>query len=429
VLRNQGLPAIAAAVRRRWLVCLLIALPFALAVGGYAYTAPSQYDAETTVAFSPRPPSDPGADIIRVLLPSYVSLLQAPATVATVSERTGVEPALVEGADVSIATDTANLVIVVRDTDPERAAVTANALAGIALAAAEDDNLFTADQVARALPPDRPSAPPRTLLAIAGLFAGLIAGIALAVLAERGRPVVRTQEELIGDTSLRALGHLPKSRQLRGGPTLQTDDPLVASGMRAVLSRADHAASPGTVHALGITSPSGRHGRTTLTLAYAATAARRGRRVVVVDADLSRRGLTRALGEAPAEVPDVSALLSGKATLDECLTAGPVEGVEVLRAPTGHDAADLLAHRLPELVAALLRHGSDLVLVDCPPATDDDGQALLVHLPAVLLVVGAGTAHADVVEIAGLLEAVGTPVLGAVLNRSRRVGEPRPAMA
>jgi len=425
VAAEQGLPAMVDAVRRRWALCLLVALPLALGVAVYARSLPAQYDAETTVAFAPRLGSQVGADVVRVVLPRYVTLLSADATVQQVASDLHVTPDALAGADVSVATDTANLDIVVRGTDPATAAAIANALARTALTASKDDELLQAQQVATALPPHSPSAPPRGLLTLAGLVAGLVAGLGCAFLAERGSPRLRDATDVTSASTLPVLGQIPFSRELKAGRTVEVSDPVVGSAARAVLARAEQAAGTRGARVVAVTSPDSGDGKTTLAVAYAATAARRGRRVVLVDADLGRAGLTDAMGFDRHVGPGLGELLEGSAPLAACLAEGPVDGVTVLTGSVRPEAVDLLTRRLPSLLEELLR-GADQVVVDCPPLAEDDGQALLAQLRTVLLVVRSGAPSAALARSSALLEGLGVHALGVVLNNSRSTPAPEP---
>lgn len=414
---EQGLPAVLDALRRQWPLALLVALPLALGVSAYARSVPAQYDAQTTVAFAPRPGAQIGADVVRVVLPRYVALLSAPATTQRVAAEAGLPRELLAAADVSVATETANLTVVVRDTDPARAARAANALAGAALTDGADDELLSAQQVAPALPPDEPSAPPRALLQLAGLLSGLVVGLVVAVAAERGSPRVRDPQDVVAAGGLPVLGQVPTSRDLRAGRTAGVTDPAVASAVRAVVARVERAAGPGGARLLAVTSPSAGDGRTTLALTYAVTAARRGRAVVLVDADVAGPGLTQALGGLQDDEGDLCAVLHDRARLADCLVDGPVDGLRVLRTRSCPDDVDLLTCRLPGLLQELLR-GADQVVVDIPPLAQDDSQALLAQLPAALLVVRAGAPSASLTESAALLEGLDVRALGVVLNHT-----------
>ena len=408
---EQGLPAVLDALRRRWPLALLAALPLVLGVSAYPAPAPAAYDAETTVAFAPRPGAPIGADVLRVVLPRYVALLGAPATEQRVAAETGLPRELLEAAEVSVAPETANLTVVVRAPDPALAAAAANALAGAALADVADDELLTAQQVAPALPPDEPAAPPRTLLQLAGLLAGLLTGLAVAVVAERGRPLLRDTQDVAVAGRLPVLGQVPTGAGLTG----EVPDPVLAPAVRAVVARAERAAGPAGARLLAVTSPTAGDGKTTLALAYATSAARRGCTVVLVDADLAGAGLTEALGGLGPREADLGAVLAGRARLRDGLAAGPVDGLRVLRSRPCPADVDLLTRRLPGLLEELLR-GADQVVVDAPSLADDDGQVLLAQLPAALLVVRAGTPSAALTDSADLLDGLGVRTLGVVLN-------------
>jgi len=414
VNQNRGLSAIAKAARRRWALCLLVGLPVVIGVGTYAQLAPAQYDAQTTVAFAPRPTSLVGGDVIAVVLPRYVSLLKAEGTIQSVSRQTDVPESVLESADVSIATDSANLLIVVRDTDPARAAEAANALASTVLTSTTDDDLLVAEQVDPAVAPEDPSAPPRSLLAVAGLIAGLVVAFAAAVAAERLRPHVRDEDDIATAGSLRALGRLPAPPDRLADRTL---DPTAESAARVLVARTEHAVGAARVSVLGVTSPSGQHDRVGVALAYASVAAGRGRSVVLVEADPSR-GVPDATDEVtPAR--DLADVSTDDAALDDLLHPGHTDGVLVLRPGPGPRGVGFLASRLPDVLERL-RNRADLVVIECPAVSEDDAQVLLVQLPAIVLAVRAGTLATDLAAAEDTLSALQTDVLGVVLTDVQR---------
>ena len=419
---QQGLPAVLEALSRRWRLAVLAALPLALGVGLYAQTLPDEYEAETVVGFTPRLGAEVGADVIRVTLPRYNAYLTAPATVRRVAGTLDADPDAVGGAvDVSVATDTANLTVVVRGEDAGDAARTANAFAREAVTYNNTDELLQAAQVATALPPDAPAGPPRRLLQLAGLLAGLVVGVGLAFLVERGRPRVREASDVVELTGLPVLGRIPASRALRGGQTLEVTDPAVGSAVRALTVQAERAAGERRVRVLAVTSPTTGDGKTTVSVGYAAAVARRGRTVILLDADIHRAGLSESLGMTGGSgLPD---LLDGTSTFDEVLRDGPVEGVKVLPSWQLPSGVDLLARRLGDVLSQALDR-ADLVVVDCPPVQDDDGQMVLSQTEAVLLVLRTGTPNSVVAESAQALAGLRVPVLGAVLNHASRDARP-----
>ena len=86
-----GVPELVDALRRRWLLALLVALPMLLGVVIYTQTLSDTYQAEAVVAFSPRPDVAVGGDTIRIVLPKYISSVTSAATIRSVASRTGLD--------------------------------------------------------------------------------------------------------------------------------------------------------------------------------------------------------------------------------------------------------------------------------------------------------------------------------------------------
>ncbi len=427
---DQGLAAVASGLRRNLAVLLLVSVPVFLGVAVYAETRPAVYTAESTLSFTPRLGSSVGADVIRLVLPRYVAYLAAPSTLGRVSTVTGVDDSVLSrSSDASIQTDTANLTVTVKLASGQRAAEVANAFADAALVYARGDDLLEGQIVARALPSDTPSGPPRRLLEIAGLLAAVLTGVAVALTRERLRPRVLTVADLERAAGVPVLGRLPASAQLGRGETVEVSDPLLGPAVRAAwlqLERADRAAP---VRSLAVTSPATSNGKTTLSTALGAAAARAGRRVILLDADTQRAGLTLALG--PFESPAMAQALRGTGPVERSLHEGPVDGVRVL--PTDVRPADVAEMRrlLPGLLERLREH-SDLVVLDCPPLQDEDGRGVVAMAEGVLLVVAVGTARQEVADAVAVVAALQLRLVGTVLNGgrapSRAAGYERPSL-
>src|SRR6185312_7890816 len=116
-----------------------------------------------------------------------------------------------------------------------------------------------------------------------GVVVGLFIGIAIGVMVEGARPRIERELDMPGEGDYGVAGNIPRIRRFRG-PVQATGDARIQSALRAVLARAVAAAGTGNGTAvLGVTSPAGSHGRTTVALGLAATAVRRGGSAVVVD--------------------------------------------------------------------------------------------------------------------------------------------------
>ena len=418
---DEGLLAVLRGLRRNLLLLLLVALPIVAGVTAFAESRPSSYTAESTLSFTPRLGSSVGADVIRLVLPRYVAYLAAPTTLGRVGNATGEDPdRLASAADASIQTDTANLTITVTLADGGQAADVANAFADAALVYARSDDLLEAQLVARALPSDQPSGPPRRLLEIAGILAAVLTAVAVALVRERLRPRVLTAADLAQVSGLTVLGRVPSSAQLQRGETVEVTDPLLGPAVRATWLALERASREVPATLLAVTSPGASNGKTTLVTALGAAAARSGRRVLLVDGDTQRAGLTLALG--PFRGPGLVEALRGAAAADS-LHEGPVDGVRVLPAGDRTIDASELSRSLPALLGQLVPV-ADLLLLDCPPLQDEDARGVVAAADAVLLVVAAGTSRQDVVDALEVLDALELRVIGAVLNGGRPATRP-----
>jgi len=163
---------------------------------------------------------------------------------------------------------------------------------------------------------------------------------------------------------------------------------------------------------LAVAGGKGGCGKTTTTLGLAAAAARAGASPVAVDADVDVPDLHRAAGvERPREG-------NGDPT-DAVRTATVPAGAATARvgvrpAPRGERA-------LPATLARRAAAGADPGLLDCPAgAGRDAARPLATADAAVVVTTPAPATLRDAARTAAMAEAVGTPVLGAVVTRCER---------
>lgn len=139
----------------------------------------------------------------------------------------------------------------------------------------------------------------------------------------------------------------------------------------------------------------------------------------LVETDLQRPALAGYL-DLP-QGPGLSELLAGEASLDEALVRVPgCPDLTVLgaggarRAEPGEFASDLAEGILGRLVGP-----SRFTILDAPPiTTHPEVRSLVRHADAVVLVLRARSSRkADAEAAAAVLEQVGLPLLGTVLNR------------
>jgi polysaccharide biosynthesis transport protein len=412
-----GLPELVDTLRRRWLVAALVAVPLLIAVVVYSAALSDTYQAETVVAFSPKPPATVGGDTIRIVLPKYVAGVTSAQTVRRVAAQVGLTPRTLGGAlDASIPADTTNLEIHVTLSSARQAAAAATALADTVLTAAESDDLLSAAVVSPATVPGSPSGPPRKLIDLVGLVLAALAGVLAAFLLERGSPRIRQAEDIVKLTGYPVIGRIPRSRALRVDPVEALNDPAVGTAVRNLRLYLDAELRDQPLQTLAVTSPGVGDGKTTVAIALAAAIARLDAKVLLVDADLRRPRVASALGlETERSLGDV---LTRKRTLAECVQTG-VAGLHVIVGSVVDDVGDLLARSFADVMAqAQLNY--DVIVVDCPPLLGNEDATTVTSLVNGCLVVTSSGASARVVHQATLLlEALPVRVLGVVLNRAR----------
>jgi succinoglycan biosynthesis transport protein ExoP len=294
-----------------------------------------------------------------------------------------------------------------------------------------------------ALIPTGPSRPNKTRNIMLSLLVGLIGGIGLALLREYLDNTVKTPDDIESLARLPSLAVVPalsNSNGKRSGrfakllkapvisgkegraelishnmPQSQMSEAFRALRTSLLLSQADH---PPQV--ILMTSALPREGKTTAAVNLAVTLAQLGDKTLLVDADLRKPGINRALSLVDGKHAGLSSYLAGVSTLD--LITVPHPAITNLAAiPTGPippNPADLLSsRRLTELIADL-RSRYKFVVIDSPPImAATDAVILSVLVDGVLLVVRSGeTPKEAFTRTRDLLAGVKCHMLGVVLN-------------
>jgi capsular exopolysaccharide synthesis family protein len=417
----SGLAELLDALRWRWPLALLVAAAITAGATVYVETLPSQYDAHALVAFAPRPDVSASSDTVRVLVPKYPSYVVAPATIARVASRAGFSASTARHAiDATVKTDTGTMTITARMKNPTDAAVLANAFGVDVVTFSQRDRLLEGQLVAPAIPPDGAAAPHRRLLEVAALLVGLLAGIGLSVLLERGRPRLRTWRDMAATTGYPVVGRIPPARILRNRLIQAFSDPEVGSAVRTLRANLEPQVGGTDVGTIVVTSSAKADGKTVVSTLLAEALARRGMRVLLVDADLHRSRLSKILASTNG---GLSSVLRGEARLEDVAERGWIKGLWIVPTAVDAEGGDLLARRFGEVVEEA-RSRFDVIVVDSPPLLGtDDARTLVSSAEGVLLVVGAGAPAPAVNEAILVVESLGAPLLGIVGNRIKQAKE------
>jgi polysaccharide biosynthesis transport protein len=417
--QDTGLPELIDALRWRWKLIALIAIAVFAGAAIYVQTLPDEYEGEAVVAFSPQARvTSANADTVRITLPRYVEYVTAPSTVADVAGELGEDADEIgDSLDAQNPSETGNLVITSRLDSPERAADVANAFAEAAVEESFTDELLTADQISEALPSSSPAGPPRRLLQGAALMVGLALGIAISFLVERGRPRLHSWREIASLTGYSMLGKVPDARSLRTRPSEAFSDPQVGAAFRTLRTNLESRLSERSPNIIVVTSPSKGDGKTTVAALFAESLARLGLRVLLLDADLRRPGVSRTFRFAAS--PGMSETLRGDSSIDSAIRDAWVDNMWVLPTKADPDAGDLLATKFSDMMRDV-RDKYDVIVADTPPLLGtDDARTLAAMANGVLLVVSSKTLVGTVSEAVLSLETLNAPVLGVIGNRIR----------
>ena len=269
-------------------------------------------------------------------------------------------------------------------------------------------------------PPLEPAAPrPRLTAAASGLMGlALSTAVAYRLAGRRRRISSRDEPGLILDVPL--LGVLP-TYEVRQVGTLRDRtslEPRTAEAYRFVYSSLEATLRRIEGSTVAVTSASSSTGKTETSLQLAAIAARRGRDVLLIDADLRMHGLTSFL--LAERAPGLVDLANQSTTRPSSLVSRyPLEGDHHLPVLTSGkvagDGSDQLSERWFGRAFEKLVDGRDLALVDSPPLLAvADTATIAGYTDAIVLIVREGSTVEELERVRQRLQFVGQRLVGYV---------------
>ena len=268
-----------------------------------------------------------------------------------------------------------------------------------------------------------------------GFCLGLTSGIGLAFLLEGIDNTVRTPEQAQAISGLPSLGMIPlgsrnssesASHGLTVAPSKEAVELITQSRPQSQMAEAYRALRTSLLltsvgappKIILITSALPQEGKTTTSLNTATVLAQKGTRVLLVDADLRRPSIHKALGLGPRT--GLSNVLTGGVSLPETIFRSSVlPNLFVLPAGTPPpNPAELLASSQMVEVLAELRQHYDHIVLDTPPTLSvTDAVVLSTRADAVVLVIRCGqTTKPALRRSREILAQVNARVAGVLLN-------------
>jgi capsular exopolysaccharide synthesis family protein len=259
--------------------------------------------------------------------------------------------------------------------------------------------------------PGRPVRPRRLQSSAMGIFAGLVAGIGVAILLNFVDTRIRSQADVENASGFRFLTFIPDASK--------EEDELIYNSFRFLwrhISAVDEMDKPPRVFIVTSAQPS--EGKTFVSVNLAKALARIGKRVLLIDVDVQRPsvheviGIRRQLGLHEfliAKPPDFSKFPSPM----ENLTVIPVDHADRLELASSLDGSDFL-----DALTNAMGYFEYIIMDSGPVLLTPETLAACVGVDGLLLVVRSDYTTTKTLKMADdLLRQMNVNVLGTVLNK------------
>ena len=263
-----------------------------------------------------------------------------------------------------------------------------------------------------------------------GAILGLILGVGAAFFLEYLDRTVRTSAEVEMLLSIPVLGIIPRLRKISAGseeddgsrdlPLLVALDPLdpAAEAYRNLrMNLMFMSTDEKPIRTLIFSSPGPNEGKSTTSINVAVMLAQQNQRVLLIDADVRRPALHRAMDVL--REPGLTNLLVGDAEIREAVRPNVLPNLDVLPSgPFPPNPSELLSSKKMQ---QLLKHFEGTythIILDSPPILAvTDSAILATHTDGMVLVLRSGETEQRAAERAvDQVRRVGVRIFGAVLN-------------
>lgn len=427
-----------AAVKKRWLSVILVALTTLALANVLTLLTPKTYTSTSQVFVSVRDGSSTAGDLVsgstfaQSQVQSYVDVVTAPVVLQPVVEDLALETnadALAQRVEVTVPEGTVLMDIAVSDTDPSRAAeindrIVDEFVQRVGVLESPSSNRRSPVKITvlkPAIAPEAVTSPNALRNALVGAALGLLLGIGVALVRETLDDTLRTRADVEAATDVPLIGHIPYDSDAPNHPLVGMREYSPRSeAFRTLRTNLQFVLATKPHQSIVLTSSLPGEGKTTTVANLGQALAALGARVCLVEADLRRPKLLDYLGlEGAVGLTD---LVIGRVELDDVIQTFGEFDLNVLGAgQTPPNPSELLGSAETELLLRELELRYDYVLVDAPPLLPVTDAAVLSRLVGgTVVAVGAEMAdRADLESSLEALSAVEASVLGIVLNRAR----------
>ncbi|GLQ35954.1 chain-length determining protein [Amylibacter marinus] len=269
--------------------------------------------------------------------------------------------------------------------------------------------------------PRRATSPRRSVIMMLTLLMGIGAGIGILFIREIMNNAFRAPEELEDYTNLRVLGVVPKLKvkTRKDVLTYTQDHPTSAfsesvNNLRTSILLADIEKEPQVIM---ITSSTPAEGKTSVSLSLAQNMSGLGKKVLLMECDIRKRIFSEYFDVG--SYPGFVSLMMGTAELEDCLIKPMENGPHIISGDkTSSNATDVFSSQKFIDLLARLREEYDYIIIDTPPVLAvPDARVIARHADSIVYsVLWDGTTKSELRAGLNMLESVGTPVDGLILN-------------
>ena len=264
--------------------------------------------------------------------------------------------------------------------------------------------------------PDKPVTNRGPLFVLGGILVGFGAAIGIALLLDRFDRRLRYPDQVTKELGLTILGAVPRV-QTNGGGARGEGAAQVVEALRTVRLNLVHAYGSAGPLVTTVTSPGSGDGKSFLASNLALAFADAGHRTLLIDGDIRRGTLHRALGAQ--RKPGLLDYLGGQAARDEVVQKTRVPSVDFIGCGTRKmGGPELLASpAMSQLLISLRSQYSVIILDSAPLGAGVDPLVLGSLTGSLLLVLRTGVTDKELATVKlGDLDRLPIRVLGAVLN-------------
>jgi len=279
-------------------------------------------------------------------------------------------------------------------------------------------------QVEKATPPPLPIQPGPLRNIILGALIGLLVTGAIAFTLEYLDDTLKTPQDIANVLGLPVVGYVANEAALEkseGTPYVAASprSPM-AETFRTLRTNLEFASVDKPLKTILITSPGSSEGKTTVASNLAAVMAQANKRVILLEGDLRRPRVHRALGMT--NQVGLSDVFRGQMDIRDVARYSKVKDLAVITSGSlPPNPAELLGSARMSHILARLVESASVVVIDSPPFVVTDATVLAAKVDGVLLVIQPGKTHAEAARaLLAQLNRAGAHVVGVVLNRVPR---------